>query len=266
MSEKNAWANRAGACRSSEKGVRTNRSRVPKSVATSALLRPASAERLRVRLRRRPSHMQVVELVPHVHPTGRFLDHAVVVRRSRAQAPHRLSARLARQRWHRTKKAHSEAGFFFTANSWRRGRESNPSKRLCRPLHNLFATSPEGLLAHQKRKPSSFPQNSGAEEESRTLDLNLGKVALYQLSYFRIGTTIYRQLHQPVFTGAEEESRTLDLNLGKVALYQLSYFRIGHCYLPPTTPTSIHWSGRRVSNSRPQPWQGCALPTELLPH
>ena len=25
------------------------------------------------------------------------------------------------------------------------------------------------------------------------------------------------------------------------------------------------WSGRRVSNSRPQPWQVCALPTELLP-
>src|SRR5579863_10272139 len=30
------------------------------------------------------------------------------------------------------------------------------------------------------------------------------------------------------------------------------------------TPLQI-WSGRRVSNSRPQPWQGCALPTELLP-
>ena len=27
----------------------------------------------------------------------------------------------------------------------------------------------------------------------------------------------------------------------------------------------LNWSGRRVSNSRPQPWQGCALPTELLP-
>ena len=26
------------------------------------------------------------------------------------------------------------------------------------------------------------------------------------------------------------------------------------------------WSGRRGSDSRPQPWQGCALPTELLPH
>ena len=27
-----------------------------------------------------------------------------------------------------------------------------------------------------------------------------------------------------------------------------------------------NWSGKRVSNSRPQPWQGCALPTELFPH
>ena len=29
--------------------------------------------------------------------------------------------------------------------------------------------------------------NTGAGEESRTLDLNLGKVALYQLSYSRLG-------------------------------------------------------------------------------
>ena len=26
------------------------------------------------------------------------------------------------------------------------------------------------------------------------------------------------------------------------------------------------WSGRRDSNSRHQPWQGCTLPTELRPH
>ncbi len=25
-------------------------------------------------------------------------------------------------------------------------------------------------------------------------------------------------------------------------------------------------SGKRDSNPRPQPWQGCALPTELFPH
>ena len=31
------------------------------------------------------------------------------------------------------------------------------------------------------------------------------------------------------------------------------------------TLSLFDWSGRRVSNSRPQPWQGCALPTELLP-
>jgi hypothetical protein len=30
-------------------------------------------------------------------------------------------------------------------------------------------------------------------------------------------------------------------------------------------PFYSNWSGKRVSNSRPQPWQGCALPTELFP-
>ena len=31
------------------------------------------------------------------------------------------------------------------------------------------------------------------------------------------------------------------------------------CYL-------LKWSGKRGSNSRPRPWQGRALPTELFPH
>jgi hypothetical protein len=79
-------------------------------------------------------------------------------------------------------------------------------------------------------------------------------------------------------SGAGEESRTLDLNLGKVALYQLSYSRISTSHTDPACNfltrkkkkpvrplSSKTWSGRRVSNSRPQPWQGCALPTELLP-
>jgi hypothetical protein len=68
----------------------------------------------------------------------------------------------------------------------------------------------------------------GAGEEARTLDLNLGKVALYQLSYSRIGASISTTpLPTSAFYGAGEEARTLDLNLGKVALYQLSYSRIG---------------------------------------
>ncbi len=68
--------------------------------------------------------------------------------------------------------------------------------------------------------------------------------------------------------GAGDESRTRDLNLGKVALYQLSYSRIVlhlQRFAVQHAARKI-WSGRRVSNSRPQPWQGCALPTELLPH
>ena len=34
-----------------------------------------------------------------------------------------------------------------------------------------------------------------------------------------------------------------------------------------TARAVVHrWSGKRDSNSRLQPWQGCALPTELFPH
>jgi hypothetical protein len=36
------------------------------------------------------------------------------------------------------------------------------------------------------KKPTQLRGLSGAENEIRTRDLNLGKVALYQLSYFRI--------------------------------------------------------------------------------
>ena len=36
----------------------------------------------------------------------------------------------------------------------------------------------------------------------------------------------------------------------------------GQLRLPPPN----HESGKPDSNRRPQPWQGCALPTELFPH
>ena len=39
--------------------------------------------------------------------------------------------------------------------------------------------------ANLKRRPVESTKN-GASEEIRTLDINLGKVALYQLSYTRI--------------------------------------------------------------------------------
>ena len=66
----------------------------------------------------------------------------------------------------------------------------------------------------------------------------------------------------PSCARAENETRTRDPNLGKVVLYQLSYFR--KYLLKQMLFRTL--SGKRDSNSRPQPWQGCALPTELFPH
>ena len=63
---------------------------------------------------------------------------------------------------------------------WRREAESNRSQRICNPVHNRFAIAPSKIYSLK----NNF-KNSGAGDESRTRDLNLGKVALYQLSYSR---------------------------------------------------------------------------------
>ena len=92
-----------------------------------------------------------------------------------------------------------------------------------RPGSNRHGFKGQGILSpsclpipplrhlHKKSRLPSGP--SGAENETRTRDPDLGKVVLYQLSYFRK-------------SGAENETRTRDPDLGKVVLYQLSYFRL----------------------------------------
>ena len=92
-----------------------------------------------------------------------------------------------------------------------------------RPGSNRHAFKGQGILSpsclpipplrhlHKKSRFHSGP--CGAENETRTRDPDLGKVVLYQLSYFRK-------------SGAENETRTRDPDLGKVVLYQLSYFRL----------------------------------------
>ena len=77
--------------------------------------------------------------------------------------------------------------------------------------------------------------------------------------------------------GAGNETRTRDPDLGKVVLYQLSYSRLIFVFHAAALlqPESLRlvvllhseqiWSGKRDSNSRPRPWQGRALPTELFP-
>jgi hypothetical protein len=75
---------------------------------------------------------------------------------------------------------------------WRRDPESNRTNRICNPGHNRFAIAPSGpvpktpLSNSDKKGKQSFPFEFGAGNEIRTRDLNLGKVALYQLSYSRI--------------------------------------------------------------------------------
>ena len=80
---------------------------------------------------------------------------------------------------------------------WRRGPESNRTNRICNPGHNRFATAPSFdasiYLQHpgnKKGKRLASLSECGAGKESRTLDLNLGKVALYQLSYSRVSSRI----------------------------------------------------------------------------
>ena len=79
---------------------------------------------------------------------------------------------------------------------WRRGPESNRARRICNPLHNRFATAPykdayprtarkAGLRIEKDSIFEVLPFEPGAGKRSRTVDLNLGKVALYQLSYSR---------------------------------------------------------------------------------
>jgi hypothetical protein len=95
---------------------------------------------------------------------------------------------------------------------WRRDPESNWARRICNPLHNRFAIAPKNsiqqvtaLFDHQNLL---FFEN-GAGNEARTRDLNLGKVALYQLSYSRIQPHIvHRKTMKAERTQTENQNAT----------------------------------------------------------
>ena len=77
---------------------------------------------------------------------------------------------------------------------WCPGRGSNPYSQRPRDFKSLVSTNFTTRAGatfwaprYEKGKATgAFPFYFGAAEESRTLDLNLGKVALYQLSYCRL--------------------------------------------------------------------------------
>ena len=66
-------------------------------------------------------------------------------------------------------------------------------------------------------------------------------------------------------TGARDGNRTRTPPLGKAADFKSA---VSTSFTTRAAPLAMEqcWSGKRGSNSRPQPWQGCALPTELFPH
>src|SRR5690606_33651543 len=122
-------------------------------------------------------------------------------------------------------------------------------------------------------------------------DLNLGKVALYQLSYSRLVPSPPRRA-EAVASGprprlaAAFRAMLPDLRRRSDSVSKFLHF-VNRIHVAsrrfdihpaaagmPCTRTKKRglsasfrkpWSGKRDSNSRPQPWQGCALPTELFP-
>src|SRR5574337_1584836 len=174
--------------------------------------------------------------------------------------PPGAASRTPRSKRH--KKTRREAGFLRLLQpvaQWRPRSESNRRTRICSPLHDHSATWPLlgaarpcwSQLVCLKQNPGRprFVVKSGAGNETRTRDPDLGKVVLYQLSYSRIG--------------ASNDSRT------GAAVNSLIRATAGHAdpsgsargHHPKTRgPERIRasgasWSGKRDSNSRPRPWQ-----------
>ena len=91
------------------------------------------------------------------------------------------------------------------------------------------ATSPLPRECSTTEPQGRSIEKDGAGNETRTRDLNLGKVALYQLSYSRAETTLVvkEKAHQRMgfltITGGLGRNRTIDTRIFNPLLYQLSY-------------------------------------------
>ncbi len=123
-----------------------------------------------------------------------------------------------------------------SGQQWRLGPESNRGRRLCRPLHNHSATQPwvdksmpscahKGTLPHAGRGS----HNQDAPRSRTNLPAPPSRSAV-------------------LASNSNADTRNNRL-----------------LALPNRRWAGEIWSGKRDSNSRPQPWQGCALPTELFP-
>ena len=150
---------------------------------------------------------------------------------------------------------------------WRLGPELNRRTGICSPLHHHSATEPVVLQSsglHRLKEPSSplmgvpgpwtQPLNektpllergsnaeskTGAGNEVRTRDLNLGKVALYQLSYSRVVGALL-SLRRGALSTFFLRSRRISLLSGRNAPARTTGAR-RPSYRPPSTRVSARW-------------------------
>ena len=90
-----------------------------------------------------------------------------------------------------------------------------------------------------------------AKDGSRTRNLQLGRLELYQLSYFRL-VFKFQKTMLSVGTGGFEPPKS------KQQIYSLSHLAT------LVYPRFQYWSRRRDSNPRPTDYKSVALPAELL--
>jgi hypothetical protein len=124
--------------------------------------------------------------------------------------------------------------------------------------------------------PGTYRTLHGAEDEVRTRDLQLGRLSLYQLSYFRFSTRrpLLRREPQPNQTprfgasrryGTSDSWARMDSNHRTRKRTDLQSVAVGHlATCPYTRGISPLLSQRRDSNPRPADYKSAALPTELL--
>jgi hypothetical protein len=128
---------------------------------------------------------------------------------------------------------------------------------------NLYSARHERLTirshGHTTGEALSRPGGALSQQDGERLDarvaLVLGPQAKKRQQHVARGTSTG---DQPTASGA------WNATLGSGGSPAGTTGRTGHGTVSSCTRVE-NWSGKRDSNSRPQPWQGCALPTELFP-
>ena len=112
--------------------------------------------------------------------------------------------------------------------------------------------------------PPGLSNISRAKNGTRTRDPDLGKVVLYQLSYFRICHYRHTITNLSISLSEKRDSNPRPRPWQGRALPTELFSHLPLPAYPITNLFNFLLSEKRDSNPRPRPWQGRALPTELF--